>query len=330
MAAAAAVLAASLAAGQNIKMATLSPEGSPWDNIFKKMGKSWQDNTAGRVSLTVIAGGAAGDETDIVRKLRVGSYQAGAISVAGLVDIDKAFTIFEVPLFFGSYDEMTHVLDKLTPTLTARLEAGGFKLIAWGYVGWVHFFSNQPVRTLAELRKLKMMTLSGDETLLRWWRTNGFKPVSLATTDIMMGLETGMIDAITVPPLFALQTQYYKRAKYMADIGLAPLMGAVVMSQRAWDKIAEADRAAILAAGQEAEKLVFAQVPTLDEGAVRLMASAGLEVIKVKDTPTFQEWVKAGTEFADTMRGSIVPVPIFDEALAARAAYRKSLEGSSP
>ena len=319
------------ASAQTMKMATLSPENSPWDTILKKMGKSWEENTAGRVSLTIIPGGAAGDEPDIIRKMRIGSYQAGAISVAGLTDIDDYFTIFEVPMFFDSLEEMLFVLNELDPVLRQRLDEKGFVLLAWGYVGWVHFFTSKPITTLADLQGLKIMSLSGDQALMRWWRNNGFKPVSLATTDIMMGLETGMIEAISVPPLFAMQMQYYKQAPHMADLGLAPMMGAVVLSKRAWNRMDAGDRAAVLAAGKEAEAQVLEQIPKLDEMAIRLMGSQGLEVSEIRDGEHSQEWVEAATRFAETMRGGIVPVEIFDRALAARTAFRDSQKaGDAP
>ena len=321
----------SSSSAQKVKMATLATANSVFDTILKKMGKSWEEGTDGRVSLTVIAGGAAGDEPDIIRKMRIGSYQGGAISVAGLTDIHKDFTIFEVPLFFDSFEEMLFVLREVTPTLERRLDEKGFKLLAWGYVGWVYFFSTQPVRTLEDLQDLKMMTLSGEETLLRWWRSNGFKPVSIATTDIMMALETGMIEAITVPPLFAMQMQFYRKAKHMADLGLAPMMGAVLISKRTWDRIKESDRPVVLAAGREAQAQVLAQIPKLDETAIRLMGSQGLTVTKIKNSAASQEWLEAAERFATTMRGDIVPESIFDEALAARTAYReKQAEGEAP
>ncbi|HUP25260.1 MAG TPA: TRAP transporter substrate-binding protein DctP [Thermoanaerobaculia bacterium] len=318
------------AAGQKIKMATLSPDGSPWDTILEKMGSSWEQATDGRVTLTILPGGVAGDEPDIIRKMKIGQYQGGALSVAGLSDIHKDFTVFQIPLFFDDYPELMHVLRELTPALDQQLEAQGYKRLAWGYVGWVYFFTSKEARTVADMQKLKIFTWAGDETLVQWWRRNGFKPVALAATDIMTGLQTGLIEAISVPPLYAMQTQYYKRAPYMADLGLAPLIGAVLLDQRAWKRMRPEDQAAVLAAGREAESRVLEQIPKLDEGAIKLMQTAGLEVVAIRDSPNSQEWIRAAEGFADDMRGDIVPAGIFDKARASRDAYRKqSVSGPS-
>ena len=314
----------SAASAQRIKMATLSPEGSPWDTILKRMGRSWEEGTDGRVTLTLYPGGVAGDEPDILRKMKIGQYQAGALSVSGLVDIHKDFTIFEVPLFFRDFPEMEAVLQSLTPTLSGRLEEKGYKLLGWGYVGWVHFFTTERAESLAEMQKLKIWTWAGDQAMGNWWRANGFKPVALAATDIMTGLETGLINAVSMPPLYAMQMQYFKNAPYMADLPLAPMMGAVVVSKRAFDRLSPADQKVVLEAGKEVERQVFEQIPKLDQTAIQLMQGSGMEVVKVNDGQFSNDWLAAAERFANDMRGTIVPEPIFDEALAARQKYRQA------
>ena len=308
-------------------MATLSPEGSPWDKILKDMGKEWEETTDGRVSLTVYPGGVAGDEPDILRKMKIGQYQGGAISVAGLVDIHKDFTVFEVPLFYRDFAEMTAVLNSLSPTLEKRLHEEGYQLLAWGYVGWVYFFTTEPARSVADMQKLKIMSITGDELLDKWWRTNGFKPVALAATDIPTGLQTGMIDAISVPPLYAMQVQFYKQAKYMADVPLAPMIGAVLVSKRQFDRLSEADQKAVLAAGKKAQDKVMETIPKIDDMAVNLMKQRGLEVIEIEGTPDADQWLEMAASFAKSMRGGLVPEAIFDEALAARAKHRAANDG---
>ena len=316
------------AAGLKVKMATLSPDNSPWDKILEDMGKAWERDTAGRVSLTIYPGGVSGDEADFLRKMKIGQIHAAAVTVSGLADIDEAFTVFEVPLFFRDFGEMSHVLDALTPTLEKKLDAKGYVLLGWGYVGWVHFFTSKAVSSLDDFKQLKIFTWAGDNAMEDWWRRNGFKPVALAATDIITGLETGMIEAISVPPLYAMQMQFHKQTPYMADLGLAPLVGAILVSKRAWSRIDEADRAEVLAAGKIAQQQVFERIPKLDETAIKLMEGSGMEIVRIRDADNSQEWVEAAEQFAEAMRGDIVPTDIFDEAFAAREKYRAGASGA--
>lgn len=317
------------AADFTVKMATLSPDGSPWDGFFESMGREWEAGTDGRVSLTIYPGGVAGDEPDILRKMKIGQYHAAALSVSGLADISKDFTVFEIPLFFRSEQEMYHVLKELTPGLRAKLDEKGFVLLGWGYVGQVHFFTNRRARTVEEMQRLKIFTWAGDEAMTDWWRQGGFKPVALAATDIVTGLQTGMIDALAVPPIYAMSVQFFKQAKFLADVPLIPMMGAIVVTKRAWNRISEEDREVLIEGGERAEDRIFETIPTLEQTAIKLMGSQGLEVVQIVGTEVEDDWKRIAHDFAEDMRGKTVPEAVFDRATAVRDAYRKQQEAEA-
>ncbi len=245
--------AAALAQNTVIKLATLVPEGSVWDKGLRAVGSEWGTATQGRVTLRVYPGGVAGDEPDFVRKMRIGQLQCAAITTAGLAAIDPAFEMFNIPMFFDSYPELDAVLAKMEPILKQRLEAKGFVLLSWGHGGWVYFFTKKPVRTVDELKKTKMFVWSGDDAMVQRWKANGFQPVPLAATDILTSLQTGMIDSYPTTPLLGLTLQWYQQTPHMVGVGLAPLVGGLVMTKQAWSKIAELDRAKMLTACKRME-----------------------------------------------------------------------------
>jgi TRAP-type C4-dicarboxylate transport system substrate-binding protein len=158
---------------------------------------------------------------------------------------------------------------------------------------------------------------------VEWYKNNGFKPVPLAVSDMMTSLQTGMIQALPVTPLSALAFQWYQQTPYMLDLGLAPLVGANVMSLQAWNRIAPADQTAVLEAAAKAEQQLNAEVPRQDADALAEMQKRGLKVIHADGA----EWRKAAVAFGQSMRGGMVPADIYDMALAARDDYRKSHGG---
>ncbi|HEY3215532.1 MAG TPA: TRAP transporter substrate-binding protein DctP, partial [Candidatus Eisenbacteria bacterium] len=151
---------------QVIKLATFAPDGSVWHKVLKDLEADWNRETQGRVVLRIYAGGVVGSEPDMVRKMRIGQLQAAAITSAGMTAIDDAFQIFGIPMLFDSYDELFWVLDRMEPVLRKRLEAKGFVLLNWGYGGWAHFFTREPVRSVAEVRKLKIFVPAGDDRMV--------------------------------------------------------------------------------------------------------------------------------------------------------------------
>jgi TRAP-type transport system periplasmic protein len=320
-----AALAASVgAAGAQsnvIKLASLVPDGSVWHKVLQGAGAEWSAATGGRVTLRIYPGGVAGDEPDMVRKMRIGQIQASALTVMGLSSIDDSFAVFAIPAIFDSYGELLYVLDRMTPTLKQRLEAKGFVFLNWGHAGWVHFFTKKPVTSAAEMKKLKMFVWAGDDRMVQLWKEIGFQPVALAATDIPAGLQTNMIEAYPTTPLAALSLQWYHNTPFMVGDGLAPLVGALVITKQSWMKIPEADRAAILASCAKAGDRLEREIPAQDSVAVVEMQKRGLTVTVVKSDAK-AEWESTAQAFAVKMRGSMVPGDILDMALKAREGYR--------
>ena len=218
------------AAGRTlIKLGTAAPDGSVWHRELKEMAATWDRETDGAVTLRIYAGSVAGDEPDMVRKMRLGQLQAGSISSIGLSRIDRAFDVFTIPMFYESYEELFAVMESLEPLMSERLAERGFVFLGWGMGGWARLFTKNPVRTVDDLRQAKMFVAAGDDPWVQYWKNNGFRPVPLAVTDIMTGLQTGLIDGLATTPLAALMLQWYRHAPYMIDIDLAPLIGATLV-----------------------------------------------------------------------------------------------------
>jgi len=302
-----------------IKLATVVPDGSVWDKNLKQMAAEWKQTTGDRVSVTLFGGGSQGDEPTVLRKIRLDALQAASFTAVGLAGIEPSFNVFSVPFFFESYDELNAVMDKLTPLLKQRLEAKGFVLLHWGHGGWLQLFSKRPVKTVADLKAVKLWTSAGDDRMTQWYKANGFQPRALAMTDIMTGLTTGMIDGLPAPPIAALAFQWNRQAPHMLDIGLAPIVGGTVISTRTWNRIAPADRAAVSEIALAAETRLRAEVPNQDRFAVALMSKQGLTVTKAEGP----EWKAEANALARAMRGGMVPADIFDLALKERDAFRQ-------
>jgi TRAP-type transport system periplasmic protein len=315
------------AQAQVIKLATLVPEGSVWDKSMREMGADWAAGTQNRVSLRVYPGGVAGDEPDLVRKMRIGQLQAAAVTTAGLADIDPAFNVFNIPMFFTSYPELYATLAKLEPVLRQRLDEKGFVLLAWGHGGWVYFFTKTPVATVDALRKTKMFMWAGDDKMVTLWKQQGFQPVPLAATDIMTGLQTGMIDSYPTTPLLGLTLQWYRQTPNMVGMGLAPLVGGLVMTKTAWSKIAPADQKKIMAACAKLQHRLEVEVPRQDTTAVAEMQKRGLRVNPVVGANATQFRATAEA-FAVGMKGIRVPPDVLELARRERDAFRARTGGA--
>ena len=320
------LLASSAAAQTTIKVATVAPVNSSYHKALLDMGAEWEAKTSGRVKLTVYAGGTQGSEEATLRMMRPGVDQLqGNLLTSGLSSIDDAFSVFGIPFFFASDAEGQHVLEKLAPMLEKRLEAKGFKLLAWGSAGWVQLFSKTPITTLAEVKAAKLFTTQGDDRMVQWYKQNGFRPVALNSGDIpaQMRLSTGMIDAAPMPPYLAMLMQVFRDAKYMLDVDVAPLFGALVVTNSAWSKISAADQAVVMASAKVAQTRLLSDAAKLDETSIATMKTRGLTV-NTPDAKALASFRTEADRLVATIKGTLVPADVYDMAQRERDAYRKT------
>ena len=305
-----------------VKLATLVPEGSSWHLILKEAADKWKKVSNGRVILNIYPGGVAGDDPDVVRKMRLGTLHAGVLTAVGVAQIDKSVYALGVPMMYASYDEVYSVLGKMRPELEARIEKQGFTVLNWADGGWVHFFSRKPVATPEDLKQMKLFAWAGDPDAIEIVKAAGFNPIPLPSTEIATALQTGLVDVVPCPPQVAVITQYYNYAKNMTDLNWLLLLGATVINKQVWEKIPADLHAPLLEIMQDAGKKLQDEIRMGGERDVEAMKKRGLNVVPV-DANAREAWVKVAEGVYPRIRGRIVPADAFDEAVRYRDEYRK-------
>jgi TRAP-type C4-dicarboxylate transport system substrate-binding protein len=300
---------------KSIKLATLVPKGSSYHKALLAMGETWKAGPDGGAPVTVYPDGTMGGEADMVRRMRAGQLQAALISVTGLREIDPSVTALQnLPMLFDSLDEAAAVRAKLLPRLEKALADKGFVSLFWGDVGWVRFFTKDAVRTPDDLKRVKLFTWSGSTEQADLMKSLSWKPVLLETADILPGLQTGLIDGVPVVPYFALKGQFFTVADNMLEIDWAPLVGALVVTKKAWDELPEPLRKHALGAAAKAGDDITARSRVENDEAVEAMRKRGLVVQPL--TPDLRAQWRAFVEpIWPRLRGLEVPPEMYDEVM---------------
>jgi TRAP-type C4-dicarboxylate transport system substrate-binding protein len=315
--------ASALPAQTIIRLGTLVPKGSPWHDILLNMGEEWKKASGGKVELRLYPGGEQGDEPEMVQKIRIKKLQAVALSGAGLSGIDASVSALEVPMMLSSYEELDYVRDHISDRLEKGLAQRGFVVLNWGDAGWVHFFTKQPATHPDQIRKMRLCVLQGDNSTFELYKANGFHPVALAATDILTGLQTGLIDAFQSPPLFALSNQWFGGATNMLDIRFAQLVGATVIDKAVWDKIPAPVQKEMLVSARDAGVKLREEIRKAETASIPMMQQFGLNV-EHADPKAVAEWRQLAEGIWPKLRGTMVPVDLFDDVKRLRDEYRKA------
>jgi len=282
------------ARGVTIKLGSIAPAGSPWDDALRQLVSEWTTLSAGAVAVKVYPGGIAGDEDDMIRKMRIGQLDAAGLSGMGLSRIYSGILAVQLPLLVRTNDELNFVLQRMKPRFEQALDAKGYRVVMWNNAGWAYFFSKRPVVTPDDLRAHKLFNIAGDADGIQAWKDAGFHPVPLALTDLTTGLQGGMVDAFTMTPLSTASFQWFGFTPNMCGMKWAPLIGGFVVTTRVWQQIKPELREKLLTATAAIGDSLQKRINGADEQAVDVMKQRGLKVHPVP-ADVERQW-KAATE----------------------------------
>jgi TRAP-type transport system periplasmic protein len=316
-------LPAGAAAGDKVtlKLGTLAPDGSSWHQLLKEMAAEWSQASGGTVVVKIYAGGVAGNEGDMARKLRIGQLQAAAISAVGLADIYTGPEAISCPGLIADDEEWKYVFPRATPAWERVMEEKGYVVLMWGDTGWVHMFLKDPVKSPAELAGLKVFAWAGDPSSTAAFQLAGFEPVVLSATDMLPSLSTGMIVGFSATPAMALGARWYESAPHMTSTAWGHLPGATIVSRAAWEKIPEPTRARLLEIARVYSVRVNDEVTRMQTDAIAAMKKNGLKVLEF-DAAGRAQWQAICERTWPAVRGGVVTPEDFDAVKRIRDEYR--------
>ena len=313
---------AAIAQTTSLRIGSLVPKNSPYHQQLLELGETWRTAQGGNARFTVFTDGSQGGEAELARRMRIGQLQGALMSVVGLREIEPSISALQnLPLLFRNWEEVDHVREKMRPALEKRFLDRGFVVIGWGDAGWVRFFSKDAAFLPDDYKRMKFFAWGSEPEQQSIMKSLGYTPVPLETADILPSLQTGMINVVPSTPYFALASQIYTTAPNMLELNWAPIVGALVVTKKAWDEMSPAGQQALRTAGEQASIRMRNQARQEVDEAVTAMKKRGLTV----NRPT-PEQMRAWNELAERLypriRGTMVPADTFDEVFAHLKAYR--------
>lgn len=297
-----------------IKIATLVPKGSSYFEVIQDIATDWEEISNGEIKVRIYPGGVVGDERDMVRKMRIDQLQAAAVSTKGLQYISENVYGLNYPMMVQSWDELDWLRERLGSSLRQKFSDRGFELLFWADVGWVYFFSTQPILKPQDVKSLKLFTRATDFDDLELWRSSGFNPVPLTTNDVLPGLQTGLIDVVQAPAFLVLSSQWFGIANHMLDVRWAALSGGFVISNKAWDRIPDQYREEMRTAAVERSKRIKNEIRYNSDKAIDIMKEHGL-VVHTPDSAMMEVWRKETESYYQKFEGVLVPKPMHERVM---------------
>ena len=282
----------SIANAQTIKLATLAPEGSSWMNAMRAGAKEIGQRTEGRVKFKFYGGGVQGNDKQVLRKIRIGQLHGGAFTSNALVEFQKDAVLYGMPMLFNNLEEVRFVRDRMDDKLRALLEQAGYVNFGFASGGFAHIMSNRPIANLEDMQGLKVWVPDGDRISYEAVKALGVSPVTMPLTDVLTGLQTGLIDTIMGPPVGTIVLQWNTGVSYITELPLAYVFAMLVVEKKYFDRISPADQT-IVREVMEQVYLGFEQQGNEDnKNAYKALLDDGMTSV-APNLSQIQEWHSA-------------------------------------
>jgi TRAP-type transport system periplasmic protein len=224
------------------KIATVSPDGTAWMQAMRTGADEIQQKTAGRIVFKFYPGGVMGDDDNVLRKIRIGQLQGGAVTASALVDIAPDIGIYELPYLFSSLQQVDYVRSRLDSKLMAGLEDKGFVGFGLAEGGFTYMMSNRRLDSVEDVRKQKVWIPDGNKVGEAVFNSADISPVILPLSDVLIGLQTGLIDTIITSPIGAIALQWHTRVSHVVDEPLTYFSALLVLDKSKFDKLKQEDQ----------------------------------------------------------------------------------------
>lgn len=306
-----------------LKLASTAPQNSPWGKILESISARFGEVTDGEIELRIFHNGIAGHEADVVRKMRLGQIDIGVFTSIGISEIDDSVITLSIPGLITSADELDYILDRFGPALQQEINETPYEVLGWAGIGWVYPFTSIPVRNPEDIRRVKLAVSVGNEELTQLYRDIGYDPVPLAFSEVLSGLNSGLIGGLIASPTAAAGFQWFGIANNMVNVQLAPFLGGIIVSDRAWKKIDSQYKGRLRAVVHQHLGELTKESLEVEVRSIATMKRFGLDVVELSESER-QDWKEYYDidKYADNNVKELLDLRLYNLIRNALAQYR--------
>lgn len=219
----------------------------------KRVAELAKAKTAGRVNISTYGSGKLGTDPQMQSALQGGVQELMVGPTSNLVGIIKEYAMLDLPFLVSNFKEADGLLDgPVGQALAQKLEAHGLVGLAYWENGFRHLTnSKRAVTKLEDMQGLKIRVIQ-NPVFIDTFKELGTNPVPMPYTELYGALETRSVDAQENGLGLIESGKFYEVQKFLSLTGHSYTPYIVLASKKWFDKLSEADRAAVRQSAVEA------------------------------------------------------------------------------
>jgi TRAP-type C4-dicarboxylate transport system substrate-binding protein len=232
-------------------MPTPYSEGEFHTRNIKTYSEDVKKATNGALDITVHSNGSLIKHPDILRAVSTGQVNIGEILLGQFGNEDPIFAADNVPFVAPGYDAGWKFYQAQKPYLEKKLQGRGAKLlyaVAWPGQG---LYTKDPVKTVADLKGLKMRTYS--PLTARLAELLGASPTVVQVPEVPQMFATGAMHAMVTSSATGTTTKAWEFVKNYYKTNAWNPKDVVIVNERAFSRLPKNQQDALLTAAAAAE-----------------------------------------------------------------------------
>ncbi|MBU3950606.1 MAG: TRAP transporter substrate-binding protein DctP [Proteobacteria bacterium] len=273
------------------KIATISPEGSMWMEKMREGATAVAKQTQNRVLFKFYPGGVMGNDNAVLRKIRIGQLQGGAVVAGSLSSYFPANQIYAQPMKFKTLEEVDYVRQHMDSFIIDGLDKAGFVTFGISGGGFAYIMSKEPIETVQDLQKQKVWIPDNDKLSQDAIASFGVSPIPLPIADVRTSLQSGLIDTVATSPVGAIVLQWHTQIKYVTNIPLIYLYAVLAIDKDQFLKLPPQDQEIVTRIMTLAFHQIDLQNREDDGKAIVALKNQGIKFI-TPGKPVQDQWLK--------------------------------------
>jgi tripartite ATP-independent transporter DctP family solute receptor len=276
-----------------LRMADIHNDEHPAVQAVRRMGELLAERSGGRISLKIYSGGKFGSEKEALEQLQSGALDMTRTMVSQLNKDCPATVVPTLPFLFRSIEHMQHAVDSAPgQEILQSCAAGGYMGLAFFDSGARSIYANKPVRSLADMRGVKLRVPQSD-LWIAVAKAMGAQATPMSLDEIIDGQRTGLIEAAenNLPSYEGFK--HFEVFKYFSATEHAMAPDILVFSKKRWDSLSADDQALIAQVARETVPLMRRLWKEREDTARRKVQGAGCTIVTDVNKASFESAMKS-------------------------------------
>ncbi|MCP4561735.1 MAG: TRAP transporter substrate-binding protein [Bosea sp.] len=278
-----------------------------------------EELTQGRYKVQVYCCGQLGSDPKVIEQLGLGGVDLTISSTGSYAPYIPTLNLTMLPFAFETYEQGWKFYDESAwlKEQFAKAPTKGFRFLAPWEGGFRNMTTREPLNGPDDAKGKKLRSFANE--MMRWsLEAMGFGVQIMPLPEVYMAIQQGVVAGQENPIDMINGQKFYEVAPHVTITNHVYSPTPVVISERTWQRLPEADRALILRAAQEVTPFMRKLIKDNDETLLAEMETKNAKVNRKPDIAAFRRSVEPVYEKAREKYGADAKA-VLEEAAAIRA-----------